>query len=175
MGKKKHILLVDDDENFVRVMARAFKQREFNVSISFRAEQAIKTAKENPPSHVILDLNMPGASGLSIIKQLLTISKNAKIIVLTGYSSIATSVEAIKLGATNYLCKPATANEILNAFNDNVHAAIATKPPSIDRLEWEHIHKILSQNQGNISATARVLGMHRRTLQRKLQKKPVRF
>ncbi len=171
----EQLLLVDDDSNFLRVMARAFKQREFNVSTALDAEQAIETAKQTPPSHVILDLNMPGASGLSIITALLEISPNARIVVLTGYSSIATSVEAIKLGATNYLCKPATANEILAAFNDGDElAALATKPPSVDRLEWEHIQKILLQNEGNISATARALGMHRRTLQRKLQKKPVK-
>lgn len=177
MSEQKQLLLVDDDSNFNRVMARAFKQREFNVNTALDAEQAIEAARQNPPSHVILDLNMPGASGLNIIAPLLEISPLARIIVLTGYSSIATSVEAIKLGAINYLCKPATANEILAAFSETDGdglAAPATKPPSVDRLEWEHIQKILLQNDGNISATARALGMHRRTLQRKLQKKPVK-
>lgn len=175
MSEQKQLLLVDDDSNFVRVMARAFTQREFNVSTALNAEQAIENARQKPPTHVILDLNMPGPSGLSIITSLLEISPNALIVVLTGYSSIATSVESIKLGATNYLCKPATANEILAAFSDGDKlVAPATKPPSVDRLEWEHIQKILLDNEGNISATARALGMHRRTLQRKLQKKPVK-
>ena len=97
---------------------------------------------------------------------------------LTGYSSIATTVEAIKLGAINYLCKPASIEEILNAFstgNSTGNAVtIQASPPSVDRLEWEHIQKVLNEHEGNISATARALGMHRRTLQRKLQKKPVR-
>jgi two-component system response regulator RegA len=99
------------------------------------------------------------------------------VVILTGYSSVATAVEAIKLGALNYLCKPATLPEIIAAFdgeNGDPDAAIAESPPSVDRLEWEHIQRVLADNHNNISATARQLGMHRRTLQRKLQKRPVK-
>jgi two-component system response regulator RegA len=98
-------------------------------------------------------------------------------VILTGYSSVATAVEAVKLGAVNYLCKPANTDEILAAFTQqtgNVDVAIADERPSVDRVEWEHIQKVLTENQGNISAAARALGMHRRTLQRKLNKRPVK-
>jgi two-component system response regulator RegA len=99
------------------------------------------------------------------------------ILILTGYSSISTAVEAIKLGAINYLCKPASADEIVAAFKNteaNAQVPMEDSPPSVNRLEWEHIQRVLNENQGNISATARSLGMHRRTLQRKLQKRPVK-
>ena len=120
---------------------------------------------------------MDGTSGLTLIPQLKQLQPNMDIVMLTGYSSIATAVEAVKLGALNYLCKPANTEEILNAFElsaANPEVNIPEKRPSIDRLEWEHIQKVLKENNDNISATARALGMHRRTLQRKLNKRPVK-
>ena len=108
---------------------------------------------------------------------LLAAAPGASLVVLTGYSSIATAVEATKLGATNYLCKPAGIDEVLAAFVDpesGLEVEVPSDPISVERLEWEHIQRVLNDNDGNISATARALGMHRRTLQRKLQKRPVR-
>jgi len=118
---------------------------------------------------------MVHSSGLQLIPQLLKALPELNIVVLTGYSSIATAVQAIKLGASNYLCKPANADEILAAFEaqGSEEVAVEETPISVNRLEWEHIQKVLAEHEGNISATARALGMHRRTLQRKLYKRPV--
>ena len=170
------LLIVDDDEVFAEVLARAMARRFTCVQIANSVDQAIVLAKEHQPAKIILDLKIHQASGLDIIEQLCVIVPGVAIVVLTGYSSIATTVEAIKLGATNYLCKPVNADELLHAFNDSPAESsleIPAFPPSVGRLQWEHIQKVLSQNNGNISATARVLGMHRRTLQRRLQKRPV--
>ena len=172
------ILLVDDDPAFTGVMARGFTRRGFVTHSCANAEQALAECGEFKPSHILLDLNMPGTSGLVILPQLLEIAPGARLVVLTGYSSIVTAVEATRAGATNYLCKPATIEEVLVAFKGESTAsgetAIPNDPISVDRLEWEHIQRILQEHDGNISATARALGMHRRTLQRKLQKRPVR-
>ncbi len=171
------ILLVDDDEAFTSVMERSFRRRGFDVRCCNSAELAIRACRESAPTHILLDLNMPGTSGLVILPDLLQLAPDAKLVVLTGYSSIATAVEATRAGALNYLCKPATVDEILSAFEGSDSAAAAevpSDPISVERLEWEHIQRVLQDNDGNISATARALGMHRRTLQRKLQKRPVR-
>ena len=169
------ILLVDDDPVFTQVMERGFSRRGFATCCCGDAEQALAQCAGFAPSHILLDLNMPGTSGLVILPQLLARAPTARLVVLTGYSSIATAVEATKAGACNYLCKPAGIEEILRAFGDGqAETAVPDNPPSVERLEWEHIQKVLTDNDGNISATARALGMHRRTLQRKLQKRPVR-
>ncbi len=177
MTAADNILLVDDDTAFTEVMARGFKRRGFDVRCCSSAGEAIEACRASAPSHILLDLNMPGVSGLIVLPELLALAPGAKLVVLTGYSSIATAVEATKAGAVNYLCKPATIDEILAAFAGGFAVApadIPTDPISVERLEWEHIQKVLHDNDGNISATARALGMHRRTLQRKLQKRPVR-
>jgi two-component system response regulator RegA len=175
---EKRILLVDDDPVFTSVMARGFKRRGFITHGCANAQQALEECVDFQPTHILLDLNMPGTSGLVILPQLLQLAPNASLVVLTGYSSIVTAVEATRAGATNYLCKPATIEEVLNAFDGQAatqgESAIPSDPISVDRLEWEHIQRVLQTNDGNISATARALGMHRRTLQRKLQKRPVR-
>ncbi len=171
------ILLVDDDTTFTSVMTRGFERRGFDVRSCDNAADAVDNCHRFQPSHILLDLNMPETSGLVVLPQLLSISPQAKLVVLTGYSSIATAVEATKAGATNYLCKPASIDEIMAAFGDTEAANpvdIPADPISVDRLEWEHIQRVLTDNDGNISATARALGMHRRTLQRKLQKRPVK-
>ncbi len=172
------ILLVDDDQVFTSVMARGFKRRGFLTHSCANAEQALLYCDEFQPSHILLDLNMPGTSGLVILPRLLALAPDARLVVLTGYSSIVTAVEATRAGATDYLCKPATIEEVLTAFAGGVAetgaTAIPSDPISVDRLEWEHIQRVLQEHEGNISATARALGMHRRTLQRKLQKRPVR-
>ena len=135
-------------------------------------------AQADPPEYVVLDLNLAGDSGLMLIPELLTVESAIRIMVLTGYASIATAVEAIKLGAVNYLPKPADADQILAAFTVNggdPAMPINARPLSINRLEWEHIQRVLHDNDGNISVTARQLNMHRRTLQRKLAKRPAQF
>lgn len=171
------ILLVDDDPVFTSVMERGFKRRGFDTRCCGSAEEALANCAAFAPTHILLDLNMPGISGLVVLPDLLALAPGARLVVLTGYSSIVTAVEATKAGATNYLCKPATIDEVLAAFADQGQAseqAIPGDPISVDRLEWEHIQRVLQDNNGNVSATARSLGMHRRTLQRKLQKRPVR-
>lgn len=170
------ILLVDDDAVFTGVMTRGFQRRGFAVLACGSGEEAVARCASFHPSHILLDLNMPGTSGLIALPLLLAAAPEATLVVLTGYSSIATAVEATKAGAANYLCKPASIDEILVAFSDSgaSRPEVAAEPISVERLEWEHIQRILRDNAGNISATARSLGMHRRTLQRKLQKRPVR-
>jgi two-component system response regulator RegA len=180
MSSAEHprILLVDDDEVFTSVMTRGFQRRDFAVQCCHNAADAIAAAGNWQPTHILLDLNMPGTSGLIALPDLLQAAPQAALVVLTGYSSIATAVEATKSGASNYLCKPATIEEVLRAFDRDAvtdpAVDIPVEPISVDRLEWEHIQKVLQDNNGNISATARALNMHRRTLQRKLQKRPVR-
>ena len=174
--EQPHLLLVDDDETFTRVMARAMSRRGLRVSIANSADEGMALAKDDLPDYAVLDLKMEGDSGLVLLPKLLELDAEMKVLILTGYSSITTAVEAIKRGACNYLCKPADADDVLAALLSD-HADLATlvpeNPMSVDRLQWEHIQRILADHDGNISATARALGMHRRTLQRKLQKRPV--
>jgi len=173
---QEKILLVDDDPTFTNILSRAFERRNYDTQCAHNEQEALKANQEFMPNKLVLDLKLGNDSGLHLIEALLSTNPTLKIVMLTGYSSISTAVEAIKLGASNYLCKPASIEEILNAFNTekgNTHVEIPDTPPSVSRIEWEHIQKVLNENQGNISATARALGMHRRTLQRKLQKRPV--
>ena len=173
----QRILLVDDDPAFTGVMERGFQRRGFSTRAAASAADALEVCASYRPSHILLDLNMPGTSGLVVLPDLLAAAPEAKLVVLTGYSSIATAVEATKAGATDYLCKPASIDEVLRAFGETSSeepAGIPEETISVERLEWEHIQRVLSEHEGNISATARALGMHRRTLQRKLQKRPVR-
>ena len=174
------ILLVEDDEVFARVVSRALTLREFEVSHGSTSEQALDLLKAKSFDYAILDLNLGGETSLSLIPELKQRNSALRILILTGYASITTAVEAIKLGADNYLAKPADTDEILNALltvDESETAPVAEhavmEPMSVKRLEWEHIQKGLNENDGNISATARQLKMHRRTLQRKLQKRPV--
>ncbi len=170
-------LLVDDDPTFAQIMQRALVRRGFAADIFLNAATAINAVQETDYSKAIIDLKIAQDSGLTLIKTLKTLKPDLDMIMLTGYSSISTAVEAIKLGAINYLCKPADIEDILNAFevsSDQEELTLPENPTSLDRLEWEHIQKTLQDNDGNISATARILGMHRRTLQRKLQKRPVK-
>lgn len=176
MTETKHrILIVDDEPVFTQVLARALNRRGYEVQQAHDAEQALALAKSFQPQRLTLDLKMADGSGLQLIEPLLKTVPDLDIVVLTGYSSIATAVQAIKLGASNYLCKPANADDILAAFEAQrgPSVAVAESPISVNRLEWEHIQKVLAEHDGNVSATARALGMHRRTLQRKLHKRPV--
>ena len=171
------LLIVDDDRDFCRVLARAMEKRGFAVSTAHGVEDAKWLAKENPPEYAVVDLKMPGPSGLTLVQYLRQLDPETRIVVLTGYASIATAVEAIKLGATHYLAKPAAADDILAAFHKdqgNLSAPVRDEPLPLRRLEWEHIQKVLMENNGNISATAKQLKVHRRTLQRRLAKYPVK-
>ena len=170
------LLLVDDDETFCKVLSAALEKRGFCVCVAHSVEQAIPLARANPPEFAVIDLKMGGAPGLVLVKALHELDPNTRIVVLTGYASIATAVEAIKLGATQYLAKPANADEIVAAFGQTAYsdAPIKAQPTQIENLEWEHIQRVLHEHGDNISATARALNMHRRTLQRKLAKPPSR-
>jgi two-component system response regulator RegA len=170
------LLLVDDDVTFCKVLKRALEKRGFSVTAANSVEQAIPMAEANPPEFAIVDLKMSGAPGLSLVKVLHQLDPNTRIVVLTGFASIATAVEAIKLGAAQYLAKPANADEIVAAFGHaaDVNVPIRTQPAQIENLEWEHIQRVLHEHNDNVSATARALNMHRRTLQRKLAKPPSR-
>jgi len=173
--KAMRVLIIDDEAVFTQVLARALKKRGFEVSEAHDAVQALSLAESFKPERITLDLKMADSSGLQLIPQLLNLLPDVNIVLLTGYSSIATAVQAIKLGASNYLCKPANTDEILFAFEQQPSEAVEVVDShiSVNGLEWEHIQKVLTENEGNISATARALGMHRRTLQRKLQKRPL--
>jgi len=170
-------LLVDDDPAFTAVLSRVLQRRGAQVHCAVNGQQAISCCEQTAIDRVILDLKLERESGLSILMAIKERRPTTEVLILTGYSSISTAVEAIKLGAINYLCKPASADEILTAFDASqatVDVSLRPSPPSVNRLEWEHIQRVLTANNGNISATARSLGMHRRTLQRKLQKRPVK-
>jgi len=176
-GGQSRLLLVDDDEILCAVLARTLQRKEFRVTVVHDHQAALAAAAEDPPEFAIVDLKFPGGSGLSLVKQLNSLNKHMRVVVLTGYASIATAIEAVKLGAHYYLTKPASADDIVEALHRDfvaTSAPIHEKPLSVNRLEWEHINRVLTGNKGNISATARLLGMHRRTLQRKLSKHPAR-
>ncbi len=177
-SNQQKILLVDDDETFCQVLARAMRRRHYDVRVAHSVEQAQQVLTEFQPDLAVVDLKMEGDSGLVLIPQLLNCKADMRVLILTGYASIATAVDAIKLGASNYLCKPADADQILAALHEQPaepeSIPVSQKPLSVDRLEYEHIQRVLQENGGNISETARQLGMHRRTLQRKLSKNPVK-
>ncbi len=169
------LLLVDDDELFCRVLSDALSKRGFNLLVAHNVKQALERVDQMPPEYAVIDLNMPGESGLALVQKLKQLNDYTRIVVLTGYASIATAVEAIKLGASHYLTKPADADEVVAALgrkSGDTSTAVTEQPMSTKRLEWEHIQKVLMECDGNISATARKLNMHRRTLQRKLAKRP---
>ncbi len=176
MGELMHtILLVDDEDYFRERLSKAFADRGFIVHSAENYEEALQVIIKKKPARAVVDLKMPGKSGLDIIKDGLAIFPDMQIVVLTGYGSIATATEAIKLGALYYLPKPADVDDILKAFSNNQDHETSVEqdeftPPSLARAEWEHINRVLSDCKGNISAAAKKLGIHRRTLQRKLYK-----
>jgi two-component system response regulator RegA len=170
-----NLLLVDDDENHRWALRRAFENRGYSVREADSVPQALAVVQSWSARYAVVDLRMPGPSGLTLIPRLKDADPDVRIVVATAYSSIATAVEAIKLGAVYYLTKPVDADTVEAAFyrergDENVAASDGRL--SVDRLAWEHIQRVLGEFRGNISATARALGMHRRTLQRKLNKHP---
>lgn len=176
--ERSTLLLVDDDDAFRRVLARALERRGYAVSGARNVDEAMSKAQVQPPEYAVVDLKMPGDSGLVLIEKLIELDPNTRIVMLTGYASIATAIEAIKLGAIHYLAKPCDADQVAAALNKSSEGdaalPVADSPLSVDRLEWEHIQRVLAEHQGNVSSTARALKMHRRTLQRKLAKHPAK-
>lgn len=171
------LLLVDDDEVFCQVLERALGKRGFQVIVARTLEEGLTQATRLTPEYAVIDLRIGHDSGLVLVQKLKALDVNTRIVMLTGYASIATAVEAIKLGAVHYLTKPADADEIVAALykeSGDPNVEIKDKPLSVKRMEWEYLQKVLMEHGGNISAAARALGMHRRTLQRKLDKRPVR-
>jgi two-component system response regulator RegA len=175
-----NFLVIDDDEVFSGILARGLTRRGYTVHTAQNADEAIKLANQHKFGQITVDLHLGGDSGLSLVAPLRDLQPDARMLILTGYASIATAVQAVKDGADNYLAKPANVESILAALQREasaVQAEEAIENPtllSVARLEWEHIQRALAENGGNISATARALNMHRRTLQRKLSKRPVK-
>ncbi|WP_370263017.1 response regulator transcription factor [Limnobacter sp.] len=174
----RQLLVVDDDPVFSATLLRSLARQGIPAQQASNHEEALRLASRCAFSDVVLDLNLGDHSGLHLIGPLRQMLPSARLLILTGYASIATTVQAIKLGADNYLAKPTTTSAILNALAGSGQAttdspALSDTPMSVPRLEWEHIQRVLAEHQGNVSATARALNMHRRTLQRKLAKRPV--
>ncbi|TPV95929.1 MAG: response regulator [Myxococcales bacterium FL481] len=174
------LLLADDDATLRERLATALRHRSVSVLTAGRGEEAMELARAHRPERAVLDLKMPGLSGLQVLRLLLDELPTLRAVVLTGYGSIATAVEAMRIGAVNYLTKPVDADEILAAFDvasdasAEALAAIELETPSLARAEWEHISRVLAECGGNVTQAAKRLRMHRRTLQRKLDKYPPR-
>ena len=182
----RSLLIVEDDDVLRPRLARAFRERGFEVREAPDVDTALEAARSDPPEFALVDLRLGTRSGLEVVRGLAELDPATAIVVLTGYGSIATALEAVRLGATHYLTKPADVDDVLAAFAraaggaasapDSPHAgesaAGADSTPTLARVEWEHINRVLSDCGGNVSQAARILGIHRRSLQRKLSKYP---
>jgi two-component system, response regulator RegA len=174
---KPLVLVVDDDEAFRNRLCRAFAQRDWEADSVSNGADALTFARDRSPDLVLVDLRMPGMGGLEVIQELRAIDSSMTIIMLTGYGSIPTAISATKRGADYYLGKPADADQILAVY-ENLRTApsesqeVPQTVPSLARVEWEHMQRVISDCGGNISQAARLLGIHRRSLQRKLEKYP---
>jgi len=169
------ILVVEDDNAFRTILVTAFIDRGYEAVGVADAESAIRAAEADSPEMAVVDLRLPDQSGLEVVRRLKQIDPSTAIVVLTGYGSIATALESVRLGAVHYLTKPTDADRILAAFQHGLASRprdLPTDPPSLARVEWEHMNRVLTDCDGNISEAARQLGMHRRSLQRKLAKYP---
>ena len=169
------LMLVEDDAMLAEALSRSLSRRGYVVEICHSIEAARQRIEQCPPEYAIVDLRLPDGSGLNIVRALAAADPATSIVVLTGYASIATAIEAVKLGATNYLCKPVDGETVACALKNQQAPcgnadSEADDSMAVPRLEQEHIARVMAQNNSNISATARALGMHRRTLQRKLSK-----
>jgi two-component system response regulator RegA len=171
----RRLLVVEDDAVFARTLYRSFERRGYRVEIVTRPDELDEAADRLRPGFAVVDLRLGGASGLDCVRRLHALNGAMRIVVLTGFASIATAVQAVKLGATNYLSKPASSDDIEAAFDapetGDPTLAPAIQPTSLKTLEWEHIHQALADSGFNMSEAARRLGMHRRTLARKLGKR----
>lgn len=180
------VLLVDDDEPFRERLARALRDRGYEVRTADGYDAALELARADSPEYAVVDLRMPGRSGLEVVRDLAALDSSTRIVILTGYGSIATAVDAVRLGAVQYLPKPTDADDLVAAFQraalpplapqapllPPATAASGYSAPSLARAEWEHIQRVLRDCRGNISEAARRLGLPRRSLQRKLGKNP---
>ncbi len=169
------ILVVEDDEAFRSLLLDAFDARGFEAQGAADATTAIDMARQDSPEMAVVDLRLPDRFGLDVVAALKQLDASTAIVVLTGYGSIATALEAVRLGALHYLTKPTDADRILAAFELGLAARPRTLPlrtPSLAQVEWEHLQRVLTDCDGNVSEAARVLGMHRRSLQRKLARPP---
>jgi two-component system response regulator RegA len=177
-AEQRQLLIVEDDAAFARTLSRSFERRGYQVLVAAGAEQVAALLKAHSPGYAVVDLKLAGgASGLACVQMLHQHDATMLIVVLTGYASIATAVEAIKLGACHYLAKPSNTDDIEAAFGraqGDTEVALTERSTSIKTLEWERIHEVLAETGFNISETARRLGMHRRTLARKLGKQRVK-
>ncbi len=171
--ERRRLLVVDDDEVFRTRVVRAFNERGFSAHGAHDYDSAIAAARDNAPDFAVVDLRLPGRSGLDVVRALTAADPDIVIVVMTGYGSIATAIESLKLGATNYLSKPADVDQILEALEGSADTDASVEVPSLARVEWEHIQRVLADCGGNVSQAARLLGVHRRSLQRKLSKNPV--
>lgn len=172
------VLVIDDDETYRERLVRAFGRHGFAAHGAGNAQEAVERARELRPRYAVIDLRLPDGSGLELVRELKALDASATLVVLTGYGSIATAVEAVRRGATHYLTKPADVDDILLAFAgatlpEGEAAAQEHQVPSLARAEWEHIQRVLADCGGNISQAARLLRIQRRSLQRKLAKHPV--
>lgn len=178
MSAKPSLFVVDDDARFRERLAKALTDRGYEVTAFASGEEAVAGARLDSPELAVVDLRMPGMSGLELVRALKAEDEATRIVVLTGYGSIATALEAVRLGAVHYLTKPAEVDEIIAAFSrderpPDTALALEEEPPTLARVEWEHIERVLADSGGNISVAAKKLGLHRRSLQRKLSKFPV--
>ncbi len=173
METDRHLLIVEDDASFAKALGRSFERRGYQVRLCERIDGIEPLLKDFSPHYAVIDLKLTNSSGLECVRLLHQHDPGMKIVVLTGFASIATAVEAIKLGACHYLAKPSNTDDIEAAFrraDGDASVELSSRPTSIKNLEWEHIHEVLVDAEFNISETARRLGMHRRTLARKLAK-----
>ncbi|MBU2957202.1 ActR/PrrA/RegA family redox response regulator transcription factor [Paracoccus sp. 1_MG-2023] len=173
IGADASLLLVDDDEIFLNRLARAMEKRGFAVETSPTVAGALKSIESRAPAYAVIDLRLEDGNGLDVVEALRDRRHDARIIVLTGYGAIATAVAAVKMGATDYLAKPADANDVTSALlsSGELLPPPPENPMSADRVKWEHIQRVYEQCDRNVSETARRLHMHRRTLQRILAKR----
>lgn len=176
IGEDPSLLLVDDDEPFLRRLARAMEKRGFEVQTADSVATGKAMATSNPPAYAVVDLRLEDGNGLDIVEALREKRPDARVVVLTGYGAIATAVAAVKIGATDYLSKPADANDVTNALlaRSDALPPPPENPMSADRVRWEHIQRVYELCDRNVSETARRLNMHRRTLQRILAKRSPR-
>lgn len=172
------MLIIDDDAAFCQVLSRHLRRRDIETWTAHDAASAMALARECAPDRILLDLRLGTDNGLSLIRDLLELCPQARLVLATGYASIATAVEAVRRGAWNYLPKPFDIEALLQAFESTTEAdltgVLAEEPVTLRRQSWEHIQRVLSECDGNVSAAARLLGIDRRTLQRRLAKRPVR-
>lgn len=173
IGPDRSLLILDDDESFRRSLARAMEKRGFEVTAVESVATGRTAAMEHPPAYAVIDLRLEDGNGLELVELLRVLRPDSRIVVLTGYGAIATAVAAVKIGATDYLSKPADANDITGALLSRVQTKPMPpeNPMSADRVRWEHIQRIFELCDRNVSETARRLNMHRRTLQRILAKR----